>query len=365
MFDRDTLEYITAGTYWSLVLCWCAILIFYVKEYSWLRKTNRLVATLIIVIFIDGARTLVESVYFGIWYTASAELFPYAWKSVLEQPEHVLIPKLLNFLAALVIISVLVRRWFRDADQEAQRQQELTQSHEELKRLEKLRDDLVHMIVHDMRTPITSIMGSLQTALAEDQGSEVRDEMVQNAIDDAQRLEGMMADLLDVNRLETGKLELSIGPAVVREILEEAGRMVAFAAAEKDVRLIVEDTTPGLAVRADRRILLRILGNLAQNAIRHTPDGGTVTLSATGRQDAVEFRVADTGEGIPERILPRVFDKFFHASASEAKQLRSIGLGLAFCRLATEAHGGTIRVESTEGEGSVFSFTIPHRPAEH
>lgn len=361
MFDTQTLEYVAAGTYWSLVLCWCAILAFYIKEYAWIRKTNRLVATLIIVIFIDGARTLFESVYFGTWYTARCELLPYAWKDILEQPQYVLIPKVLNLVAALVIISVLVRRWFRDTAQEVQRQKELTEAHEELQRLERLRDDLVHMIVHDMRTPIASILGSLQTALAEDQGSKVRDEMIENSIIDAQRLERMMADLLDVNRLEAGSLRLLVEPAVVKDLLEEAARTVSYVAAEKGVRLVVEDTSPGLAIRADRRIVTRVLVNLAQNAVRHTPPGGTVTLRASGLQEAVQFQVADTGEGIPERILPRIFDKFFHASASEARQLRSIGLGLAFCRLATEAHGGTITVESREGEGSVFSFTIPYR----
>lgn len=359
--DQSMLAYITAGTYWALVLCWCAILVFYIREYRWLRRVNQLVATLIIVIFIDGARTLFESLYFGTWYTAKSGLLPYLWHDILEQPQFVLIPKLLNLIAALVIITVLVRRWFRDAGLEYERHKELEEAHDELQRLEHLRDDLVHMIVHDMRTPITSILGSLQTALAEDQDSDVREEMIENSIYDAERLERMMADLLDVSRLESGQLKIQAEPAVAREILEEAGRMVGYAANEKGVRLVVEDTRPGLALRADRTMVLRVLSNLAQNAIRHTPPGGTVRLGAQGLAEAVEFHVSDTGEGIPERIRHRIFDKFFHAADDDAKQLRSVGLGLAFCRLAVEAHGGTIQVESEEGEGSDFFFTIPYR----
>ncbi|MEA3402950.1 MAG: HAMP domain-containing sensor histidine kinase [Armatimonadota bacterium] len=375
MPDTSFLAYLTASTYWSLVLCWSAILVFYVVEYRRLRTLNPLVATLIIVIFIDGLRTLIESTYFGTWYTARTGLIPYSIFELLTKPEHLIIPKLINLMAAIIIIAFVVRRWFPAVAAEAERHRELARYHEELveahaelQNLENLRDNLIHMIAHDMRTPLTAIIGSLETVLQEDVSAPLRREMLENSLRDAQRLVGMTSDLLDINRVEAAELPLDVEPVNLRQALREAVEGTRYLAEQKPVELVmgpeVRDVE-GLEVMADRGVFIRVVTNLLQNGIRHTPARGTVTLWAeeveADGEPMARISVSDTGEGIPEEIRDRIFDRFFHAAGDEGGELASIGLGLAFCKLAVEAHGGQIWVESELGKGSTFHFTVPVR----
>jgi len=132
MPDTSLLAHLTAAIYWALVVCWSAILVFYVREYRRLRQLNPLIATLIVVIFIDGARTLAESGYFGTWYTAKTGLIPYSIFTLLTEPRFVILPKILNLVAALIIIAFVVRRWFGDVAQETQRHLDLERYHTEL-----------------------------------------------------------------------------------------------------------------------------------------------------------------------------------------------------------------------------------------
>src|SRR5579859_4785923 len=168
--SADPLACITAGLYWCLILCWLIILIFYWREHRRLTALNTMIGTMLVVVFLDGARTLLESIYFGTWYTSKAGLLPHFLYERLEEPRNILIPKFINLLAALTIISVLVRRWFPAlATEVAQQQQterlyvELQEAHEELQAAHEARDALAHMIVHDMRTPLTSVITGLQT----------------------------------------------------------------------------------------------------------------------------------------------------------------------------------------------------------
>lgn len=366
MPDTSFLAYLTASTYWSLILCWSAILVFYAVEYRRLRRLSPLVATLVIVIFIDGLRTLIESGYFGVWYTARTGLIPYSIFELLTRPEYVIVPKLMNLAAAIIIIVFVVRRWFPAMTAEFERHRELAhyhaelvEAHEKLQSLQQMRDDLVRMIAHDMRTPLTSIIGSLQTAVADVEEGTTAREMVENAIQDAERLETMTANLLDIDRLEAGKFPLEIEPVPVIDCLQEAASRTRYLAEEKGVALRIEEPEEALTARVDPEIIARVLTNLLQNAIRHTPADGRVTMEARRAGEMAQVRVSDTGEGISEEIRERIFDRFFHAAAQNNGAAASIGLGLAFCRLAVEAHGGEIWVESEPGRGSSFSLTVP------
>ncbi len=364
MPDTSFLAYLTASTYCALVVCWSAILIFYIIEYRRLRQLSPLVATLVVVIFIDGFRTLVESGYFGVWYTARTGLIPYSIFELLTRPEYVIIPKLANLGAAVIILLFMLRRWFPAMEAEVQRHRELQRTYRELQRLQDLRDNLVDMIAHDMRTPVTAIIGSLQTALQDVPPGSMVEEMVRNAVQDARRLEMMTEDLLDINRMEAGQLPMQMEPVDVSETLHEAASRVRYLADEKGLRLSVHEPDRPLTVMADRDILERVLMNLLQNAIRHTGPEGRVDLSAREAEEEgmVQLTVSDTGEGIAEEIRDRIFDRFFHAAGETAGAPASIGLGLAFARLAVEAHGGRIWVESELGEGSSFHLTVPMAP---
>jgi signal transduction histidine kinase len=370
MPDTSFFAYLTASTYGALILCWTAILIFYVAEYRRLKQLSPIVATLIVVIFIDGLRTLIECSYFGAWYTARTGLISYSLYELLARPEYIIIPKLINLGAALLIIGFVVRRWFRDVEELARQHTDLAvyhdklvAAHAELQNLETLRDNLINMIAHDMRTPLTGIMGALQTCLEEPPDSPLVRELIENALHDTERLNAMTNDLLDINRMETGQLPLNREVVDLGELLKDAAAGMRHHAAIKQVALTLELPDEPLRALVDAGIISRVVVNLLQNAIRHTPSGGAVTVRAErvagDTQPKARVSVTDTGEGIPEELRDRIFDRFFHAARNSGGPVASIGLGLAFCKLAVEAHGGEITVESEVGKGSTFSFTVP------
>lgn len=370
MLRADPFAVVVAGLYWCLIACWLSILIFYWREHRRLARLTPMVGTMLVVVFLDGARTLVESLYFGTWYTARTGVFPrYLWDTLAE-PRYVLIPKIINLLAALTIIGVLVRRWFPDLRAETTRQRnmerlyaELQTSHEELKQAQESRDALAHMIVHDMRTPLTSVISGLQTVQTlGDDAPDLREEFVEGALGGANRLLTMVNDLLDISKMESGEMALHRERFAVSGVLDEAARTVDALIHDKRLTLHREEPSRPLFVNADREKVRRVLVNLVGNAIKFTPEGGTITLRAETNPaalDQVRVSVSDTGAGIAPEHQARIFDKFYQVKpGASTGGVASTGLGLSFCKMAVEAHGGTIAVESAPGKGSRFWFTL-------
>lgn len=255
------------------------------------------------------------------------------------------------------------------AIQNARLYERLRQQHAQLRDLEQLRDDLTHMVVHDLRTPLTGILTALQTLEAGVVGALPKEAAAINtiALDNAAELLGMVNDLLDVSRLETGQMPLDRAPVAASLLVDRATRQVERLHAEKRQSLKVTLALDLPSVDADLDKATRILVNLLGNAIKFTPAGGciavTVGMDPVSRQ--VVFQVTDTGTGIPSQFHGRIFEKF--AQVEQAHGLRngngrrplSTGLGLTFCKMATEAHGGQIHVVSEPGVGSTFTFTLP------
>ena len=229
------------------------------------------------------------------------------------------------------------------------------------KQAELLRDDLTGMIVHDLRTPLTSLLSGLQ-ALRYLGGHEAAEqEILENAIGGGETLLGMINDLLDISKLESGSLVLSKKSIHPADVIEWALTHTAPLAKQSGLR-VARNLPPDLPfVEADEDTLRRSLVNLLGNALKFTPRGGIVTVAAS--YDLVEcaiiFVVGDTGEGIPAHQVRRIFDKFGQVESRKAGRKMSTGLGLTFCKLVAEAHGGRIWVESKLGKGSRFLFTIP------
>ena len=369
--DAVILSYITAGLYWALILCWLVILVFYWREHRRLTALSPMVGTMLVVVFLDGARTLLESIYFGTWFTARTGLIPRELWDILAEPQYVLVPKVVNLLAALTIIGVLVRRWFPDLATEMERQQrteqlyaQLQTAHAELKAVQESRDALTHMIAHDMRTPLTNIITGIRTVEQIEETTPLTEELVGGALTGADRLLSMVNDMLDLSKLEAGEMALHRERFPIGDVMTDAARLVAALAGEKRLELLVEPVPPEneqvLCVDADREKLLRVFVNLLGNAIKFTPPGGKVTLHAEGDgEGAVCVWVSDTGPGIPAEHQERIFDKFYQAEAGKAGGVAATGLGLTFCKLAVEAHGGRIGVKSAPGEGSRFWLTLP------
>lgn len=240
---------------------------------------------------------------------------------------------------------------------------QLQRSYQRLQELEQLRDDLTHLIVHDLRTPLTSFLTGLQTLRA--MGPNGHDpawrEVLEVAIRGGETLLGMINDLLDLHKMEQGSMLLECEVIPPRDLVEEALQYVQSLVQEKALRCIteVEEGLPPLS--ADREKLRRVLINLLGNAIKFTPPEGQITLAVRREpsEEALLFTVADTGNGIPKEYFGRIFEKFGQVELRRSGRQRSTGLGLAFCKMVVEAHGGRIWVESEVGKGSQFSFTIP------
>jgi len=239
-----------------------------------------------------------------------------------------------------------------------QHAQELAEINERLRELDQMKDSLTHMIVHDLRTPLTSIITGLQTLEQVDYEEDLSRELVPMAIEGAAHLAEMITNLLDISKMESGQMALHREPVLLEEVAAEAVGRVANLAEQNDLHLVTE-VAQGLEVYADRDLLGRVLVNLLGNAIKFTPSGGTITVGAEREDREVVVSVRDTGEGIPEHELDRIFDKFHMVEGTRAPQRRGTGLGLSFVKLAVEAHGGRVWVESKLGEGSAFYFTLP------
>ena len=240
-------------------------------------------------------------------------------------------------------------------------QQALAESYRRLKELEELKDDLTRMVVHDLKSPLTGILGSLELVLDGDAGPLAPAQ--RRLLDDARERGGdvlrMVDNLLDLSRLEESAVRLQPRDLDVARLLREVVDDWHVRAEREGARLAVEGPA-GVGIRADEGMLRRVLANLIGNALRHGGPGVAVRVSAVAAEDGVKVSVADNGRGVPETEHEAIFRKYGRADAGGT----SSGLGLTFCKLAVEAHGGRIWVQSRPGEGAIFHFVLPPRPPE-
>lgn len=269
-----------------------------------------------------------------------------------------------NDTQVLVLALEDVTEQRRVHDLEVRFTSELQISYSRLQELEKLRDDLTSMIVHDLRTPLTSIIAGMQTLDKVGDLNKHQWEMMRIAIDGGETLLGMINDLLDVEKLESGAMELDYSALSPAGLVASAVAQVASLAESQGQTLLQEIGSELPQLRADEGKLRRTLVNLLGNAIKFTAPGGTVTVGARRDDEnkSLMFSVRDTGEGIPAEAFGRIFEKFGQVQSRKGGRALSTGLGLTFCKLAVEAHGGDIVVSSKPGQGSTFSFTFPLEP---
>jgi NtrC-family two-component system sensor histidine kinase KinB len=243
----------------------------------------------------------------------------------------------------------------------------------EEKELEKMREDLMRMIIHDLRSPLTGIMGGLHLLRKVVENPTSRVEMLLDvATNSSQKMLEMVNSLLDISQLEAGKMRLEIKARSLPDLVDRARERVAPLALEDDIALQV-DLPPNLPqVAVDEDLMTRVLVNLLDNAIKFSPQGSVVSVRANGAsapptfkeseitlQPYVSVSVTDTGPGIPEEYWEKIFEKFSQVEGRESRRGRGSGLGLTFCKLVVEAHGGHIWVKSQKGQGSTFTFTLP------
>ena len=237
----------------------------------------------------------------------------------------------------------------------------LQDSYRKLRELEKVRDDLMKMIVHDLKTPLTAVLATVEMLRDGDFGavSEVQGGALADTQAKAEDLLALIEDLLELARLEESHIALDrtrVDPAALLARMAETWQLRL----RQEGATLALDIAPGLpAVHADVRLLERLLNNLLQNAVVHAGRGVHITLGAARDGDGVRLAVTDTGQGIPAAYHELIFRKFETVRLAAAPRARSSGLGLSFCKLVAEAHGGRIWVQSAEGKGSAFFVVLP------
>lgn len=232
----------------------------------------------------------------------------------------------------------------------------------ECRTLTRLKDDLTHMVVHDMKNPLTAVLGYADLMATETDSalSPRGQEWLRNIRVAGEQLLSMANNLLDITRLEEGKLALQHQPLSLEDLVRRSVAEVQHQAEQKAVRLIAESHGPIPLIQGDPDLLGRVITNLLSNAIRYSPKGEAVEVSQ-GVMDSGEVTVSvqDRGPGIPRPMHKRVFEKFAQVEDREHRIPGTSGLGLAFCKMAVEAHGGRMGLESEPDSGARFFFVLP------
>jgi signal transduction histidine kinase len=237
---------------------------------------------------------------------------------------------------------------------------QLAHQNERLLELDRLKDEFIATASHELRTPLTSISGYLEMSLDPAEGplSADRESHLRIVQRNADRLTALVDQLLFLARVDSHRLEVDRHPVELGEILSEAAETARPAARAKNISLDLEAESPQ-RVLGDRPQLLRLVDNLVTNAIKFTPDGGTVRLATSGDGATATLEVTDTGVGITSADRPDLFKRFFRGTSAVEKAIPGSGLGLAISQVIAEAHATTIEVESTAGAGSTFRLAFP------
>lgn len=220
--------------------------------------------------------------------------------------------------------------------------------------------DLVAEFVHELRTPLASIGTATYLMLRPEMSQEQRESMIHNIHSETLRLNTLASSFLDLARLESGRVQFHTAPFDLPPLLEECRQIMQTKADETGVVLHVEVPADFPAVKADRDKIKQVLLNLVSNAVKYNCPNGSVTITVGLCDKEWNLSVSDTGPGIPEKALPRLFEKFYRVGASDGK-VAGTGLGLSICKQIVSGHGGSIEVRSKPGQGTIFTIHIPRQ----
>jgi ABC-type amino acid transport substrate-binding protein/nitrogen-specific signal transduction histidine kinase len=282
--------------------------------------------------------------------------------------DYGLFKKIMGFVLLLVIAIIFwntymaaeIARRKKVEARLASNEKQLQKTNEDLREMEALKDNLAHMIVHDMRSPLAGISGYLELLehRLKDRGSDQSlDEYLHLSRNGVTTLSRMMQSLLDIFKLESDELPLDLETRDLKETAATVVEDMQGMARLYGIELVLSGTA--CKGRFDGELIRRVLTNLVENGLKASPAGSRVEIHLRCDHTHVIAEVKDCGYGIPASFQDKIFDKFSKLESESGGPQQSYGLGLAFCKLAVEAHGGTIKVDSQEGKGSTFSFTLP------
>ncbi len=224
---------------------------------------------------------------------------------------------------------------------------------------EKLRANLLRAISHDLRTPLTSISGHASNLMSNgiNFDESTKNRMYEDIYDDSMWLISLVENLLSVTRIEEGRVSLQLVPELIDEIIAEALSHVNRKGKEHQIE--VHTSGEFVFVKADVKLVVQVLINIVDNAVKYSPKGSKIQIVTEKKQDMVVVQVTDDGPGIPDEIKPKIFDMFYSGANTVADSRRSLGLGLYLCKTIIHAHGGTIFVSDHKPKGTTFTFTLP------
>ena len=238
---------------------------------------------------------------------------------------------------------------------------ELREKNIELKKLDRVKSEFVSNVSHELRTPLTSILGYAKL-LYNNKVGELAEEQRQSLkiiIDESERLTRLINDVLDLAKLETGKIKYKVEDIDVVEIADHCLQTVMMIAMEKQIKLLLKKGDNVPIIKANRDLLRQVFLNLLNNAIKFTDKNGKVSISVGGIKDSVKISVKDNGCGIPDEEMARLFDKFYQVDSSMTRKHGGTGLGLPIVKHIINLHKGTIKVNSERNKGTEFIFTLP------
>lgn len=225
------------------------------------------------------------------------------------------------------------------------------------KEMDHLKNEFISTVSHELRTPLTSLRGFSELLLCREWPPEKQREYLRVIQNESKRLTNLLNDFLDIQRIESGRETYTFEPLDLQPILEETVTLFGQTSERHSLVLEIPETLP--LVKADSDRLKQVLANLVSNAIKYSPEGGTVTIAAEDQGAAIAVRVSDQGLGIAPEAQSKLFTKFYRVDNASTRKIGGTGLGLALVKAIIEDHGGQVAVESEPGRGSTFSFTLP------
>jgi signal transduction histidine kinase len=292
---------------------------------------------------------------------------------IIEDQRGEPLPLVAGLITTMLLSSLVVGRYAyffvvsrRSAARERSLRKELDEQNEQLREMDRMKDQFVSSVSHELRTPLTSIVGYIELLLDEEEFDNLDDEQRQflGIVDrNCHRLTRLVDDILFIARVDAGRLSLELQSVDLAELASMAVESARPFAGRKNQTLKLEAEPDLPALQADPTRMNQLIDNLISNAIKYTPEGGTATVVVARSDGAIHVEVRDTGVGIPPDELEKLFVRFFRASTSGVAQ--GTGLGLSIVKSIVEAHRGTIDVRSEVGEGTTFLVDLPLQVSEH
>ena len=237
---------------------------------------------------------------------------------------------------------------------------------ENLKQADTLRRELVANVSHDLRTPLATLQGYIETLLLKNKSLSEKDRKhhLEIAIQHCQRLSNLVDELFELAKLDSREIQVQREPFNIRELAHDVVQKFNLAAEKRQITIQIDHDQQLPFANADIAMIERVIENLLDNAVRHTSQGGSIRLAFSAQSGDISVCVSDTGCGIPEEDLPHIFDRFYHRDRTEENQTGYSGLGLAITKRILDLHNKAITVESKTGSGTKFTFYLPvHNPA--